>query len=58
MNISALIAANAARWKAMRVISALGPTLDIAAGRLVAGAAKALYEHVSATTNVPWYVIA
>ncbi len=55
-DINALKIANAARWKAMHVISALGPTLDAVAARLVA--AKARYQAVEAQTGVSWFVIA
>lgn len=57
-NVPALIAANAARWKAMHVNSALANTVDMVAGRLIALPAKAQYQAVSAATKVPWYVIA
>lgn len=57
-NIPTLEAANASRWKAMHVTAALASTVDIVAGRLIAAAAKAKYQTVSAATNVPWYVIA
>ena len=56
INIAALIATNAKRWQAMHMTAALGPTLDLVAGRLVA--AKARYETVSSSTGVPWFVIA
>lgn len=58
MNVAALIAANAARWKAMHVIASLGPTLDVVANRLTSPAAKPRYVNVSNTTGVPWYAIA
>ncbi len=58
MNIAALTAANAARWKAMHTIASLGPTLDAVAHRLIAVPAKAQYQAVSEATKVPWYVIA
>lgn len=57
-NIPVLKVANAARWKAMHVTAALGPTLDTVAARLIALSAKVQYQAVSAATKVPWYVIA
>lgn len=57
-NIPALKAANASRWKAMHILTALGHTLDAVAARLVAAPAKARYQTVSAATHVPWYVLA
>lgn len=53
-NVSALLAANSARWKKAKLTRAseFGPV----AKRLVA--AKARYQAVSAKTGVPWFVIA
>jgi lysozyme family protein len=61
MNIAALKAANAARWKAMHVTSALAHTLDAVASRLIAAPAKARYEAVAqAVWSKPerWFFVA
>lgn len=57
-NIAALKTANAARWRAMHVLSAAIPLLDRVAGKLTEAAAKARYQHVEAQTHVPWWIIA
>lgn len=56
VDITALIAANAARWTAMKVRGELIPTLDTVAQRLVATQPR--YQTVSDKTGVPWDVIA
>ena len=54
MSNAALAAANAARWSKAKLTRA--PAFDAVARRLVAG--KARYQAISATTGVPWFVIA
>jgi len=58
IDLAKLKAANAARWAAMQVDPALGTILDRAARRLTDPLAKARYQIVAATTQVPWFVIA
>lgn len=58
IELARLKAANAARWRAMRVVPACTTSLDAVAARLVAAAAKARYASVSTPTAVPWFVIA
>ena len=57
-NIAALKTVNATRWAGMHVWPVLVPVLDKVAARLINPAAKARYQDVSATTSVPWFVIA
>src|SRR5258708_25782177 len=57
-DLKKLIAANAGRWKAMKVGPTLIATLDTVSARLVAPAAKAQYVQVSGKTTVPWFIIA
>jgi lysozyme family protein len=58
VNIPALIKANAARWAAMHVNASRASLVDEIAQRLVAPVAKGTYQTVSATTSVPWSIIA
>jgi lysozyme family protein len=53
-----LIAANNARWQAMKVSPQRVAQIDAVAHRLIAAAAKARYLALSARTGVPWPVIA
>lgn len=53
-DLNALTAANAKRWVNVRLTRSVAPI----ARRLVAPAAKARYQVVSAKTGVPWAVIA
>jgi lysozyme family protein len=57
-NIAALKEVNARRWAAMHVNPAAIPALDRVAAQLVAPVAMAHYQAVSASTKVPWWVIA
>ena len=53
-----LRAANQQRWEQMQINQNLVGQIDRTARRLVAPEAKARYEGVSATTRVPWFIIA
>jgi len=57
-NFLPLIATNASRWSAMRIVAAHIPILDSVAARLVVTTAKSLYQALEGQTGVPWYVIA
>jgi lysozyme family protein len=52
-----LIAANQQRWQDMKINTST-TTIDVVARRLVALAAKSRYQAISATTGVPWFIIA
>lgn len=54
----ALKAANQQRSQNMQIHAGLIASLDSVARRLVAPAAKQRYQGISATTQVPWFVIA
>jgi len=56
VDIPSLKQANLQRWQQMNVTGSLIPTLDGVAQRLIG--AKSRYQTVSATTDVPWHVIA
>jgi len=56
--IAALKTANAQRWAAMHVKADLISAFDRTAVKLCAPAAKVRYEKISATTGVPWGVVA
>lgn len=56
MNTTALIAANAARWAKAKITRGLEFTA--VAKRLVAPAAKAIYQRIEARTGVPWFIVA
>lgn len=56
--LDALIAANAKRWRAMKIRPELRKALDATARRLVAETAKKRYQEVEALTGVPWFIIA
>jgi lysozyme family protein len=58
IDLGRLKAANAARWAVMQTLPAFEAALDRVAGRLAAPAAKLRYQTVSASTHVPWFVIA
>jgi lysozyme family protein len=50
--------ANDQRAQNMQLTASLTPSVDAVAKRLVAAAAKQRYQAISATTRVPWFVIA
>lgn len=54
MNISALVAANAARWA--RANTLRGPEFEMVANRLIKE--KPTYQRVQAATSVPWFIVA
>lgn len=56
IDISSLKTANATRWHGMNINASLVPLINKVSQRLVAS--KARYETVSATSRVPWWVIA
>jgi lysozyme family protein len=56
--IASLKAANARRWAAMNVKADKIASFDKTAAKLCAPEAKARYEKISATTGVPWFVVA
>jgi len=58
IDLAKLKIANAARWSAMQADPALTTAFARVAARLVAAAAKARYQAVSAQTGVPWFVVA
>ncbi len=57
-NLVALKAANEALWKIAKVLPSRQVEVNKVAERLCATEAKARYEAISATTGVPWFVIA
>ena len=56
--LAKLMSANQLRTQNMQINANLMTTLDGVAHRLVAPAAKQRYQAISATTQVPWFIIA
>jgi lysozyme family protein len=58
VNITALIASENTRWRAMVVQPQHAPEFGTVAARLVRAEAKAIYQEIEAATGVPWFVTA
>jgi lysozyme family protein len=58
VDLTALTAANLARWNVAKVWPELMPTIKGVATRLIVPIAKSRYQTVSAVTDVPWFIIA
>src|ERR1017187_5824887 len=58
VDLTALTAANLARWNVAKVWPELMPTIKNVATRLIAPSAKSRYQTVTASTDVPWFIIA
>lgn len=56
--LPSLVAANAARWAKMHVLSARELAVERVAAALVAPKAKAIYQAIALATGVPWFVVA
>lgn len=57
-NIPALVAQNAALWQKCQILPARELEVERVAAALCAPKAKAIYQQISATTKVPWFIIA
>lgn len=57
-NLVALTAANEALWKIAKILPSRAAEVNGVAERLCAPDAKARYQEIEKTTNVPWFVVA